>query len=339
MTGKPGSQPKAKNKLALDIGSDSIKLLEVGFSDKSVLNAIGFKKLPDRTGSGITESIKSLIEETNSKVEDANIGLSGASVIVRLISMPKMKDAELKNAIKFEAEKFISFNIEDCILDSQILSKNDSEGKLNVLLAAAKKSYVTERIKAVEAAGLSVALIDVDVFALANSFLKNFPSADPAKSFALINIGASAINLNIMRASTIGFARDMAMGANDFISVISKRLGVELRSAEDLKAVPADKAQDMLNHARQALAGFIDEARMSFSYYENQSGAGIDEIYVSGGAASIPGVAESLEENFGSKPVIWNPLQFLDMSSGKADPKIIENMKSSFAVASGLALR
>jgi type IV pilus assembly protein PilM len=286
------------------------------FSDKPRLTSIGLKKIPDRAKTNLSDSIKALFEESKIPLGDVIISVSGPNVLVRFITMPKMRDEDLKNAIRFEAEKFIPFNIKDCILDSQVLSKSDRENKVNIMLAAAKKDYVLARIKAVEEAGLSVTMVDVDAFALANSFLKNFPALDATKSFALLNVGASATNLSILRGPSIYFARDVAIGANDFLN-----------------------KPDAMNYAKQVLSNFMDEVRLSFSYYENQGGMGIDEIYISGGANDLAGLAEAFVENFASKPIAWNPLQYLDAASSGVDVKFMENSKSSFAVASGLVLR
>lgn len=336
---KSGTQIKAKTKVGLDIGTDYIKIIEVSFSDKPRLAALGMKKIPDHTKGALVDSIKTLFEESKISVNDVNISVSGPNVIVRFITMPKMRDDDLKNAVRFEAEKFIPFNISDCILDFQVLSKDDKENKVNIILAVAKKDYVLAKVKTVEEAGLSVALVDVDAFALTNSFLKNFPALDAAKSFALLNIGASVTNLSILRGPYTYLARDMAIGANDFLAAISKRLGVEFKSIEALKALPADNTPAVMNYVKQAFGNFMEEISSSFSYYENQGGMGIDEIYISGGVSNLIGLVEAFEEHFASKPILWNPLQYLDTASSAVDAKFVESAKSSFAVASGLVLR
>ncbi len=302
-------QAKAKVRAGLDIGSDSLKAVEITSSGSITrLSALGIKKISGHSSDALADSIKALAEEAKMSAKEVAISVSGPDVIVRFITMPKMKEDDLRSAIKFEAEKFIPFNISDCITDFQVLEKDSGENKTSVLLAVAKKAHVLERMKAVEQAGFAVSLVDVDGFALANSFLRNFPSIDASKSFALINIGARLTNLSILRGLSIYFTRDMVRGAADFM-------------------------------AAQALTGFMDEVRLSFSYYENQRGMGIDEIYISGGAANMAGLREAFTENFGSAPASWNPLQFLDAASLGLDAEFIEKQKHLFAISSGLALR
>jgi len=111
-----------------------------------------------------------------------------------------MTEEDLKGAIRFEAEKFIPFDINEYILDFHVLNKGDKEkGSVETLLAAVKKDHVWQKIKLVQAAGLNVRLVDVDSFAMTNSFVKNYPDLDPAKASALLNMGATLTNLSILR--------------------------------------------------------------------------------------------------------------------------------------------
>ena len=123
-----------------------------------------------------------------------NVAVSGPAVIVRFISMPKMRDEELKSAVRFEAEKFIPFNINDCLLDFQVLRKNEKEGKLDMVLVAAKRDLIVSKVETAQAAGFTVRAVDVDSFALANSFARAVkPAAPGEKTCAVVNIGYTEI--------------------------------------------------------------------------------------------------------------------------------------------------
>ena len=150
MTSGPG------NRVCLDIGSCAIKILQAsGPADKPVVTAIGSRGVIGVSGPGVSETLRSLSDEKKISAKDAYISLSGPSVIVRFISLPKMDEAALKGAIRYEAEKFIPYDISDCIVDYQTLRKDDKENKLNILLVAAKKEFVHERIRLVENAGFA----------------------------------------------------------------------------------------------------------------------------------------------------------------------------------------
>ncbi len=333
-------QARPKNKVGLDIGNFSVKMLEIsGTKDRPALIGLGLKNISGLSKDEVSHSIKDLSLEAKITSSEVNISVSGPSVIIRFISMPKMKEEDLKSAIKFEAEKFIPFNINDCIIDSQILARDDRENKLNILLVAAKKDYVDEKIKMVTQAGLSVATVDVASFALANSFLRNFQSLDPNKTFALLNIGANITNLSILRSGTIAFARDVSIGSSNFNTSIAKNLNIPIESAEELKISPGEKAQDVVTSVKPVMNTLLDDLKLSFGYYENQSGRGIDEIYISGGGACTIGLDETFQDVLGSKPTIWNPLEFLDISSANLEKSEIDKIKNSFAISAGLAAR
>ena len=332
-------QPKLKNRVGLDIGSSSVKIVEIASSGESLnLVCLGTKKVSDSVRGPLVEAIKSLSSEIKVTAKEAAISVSGPSVIVRFVSMPKMRDDELKGAIRFEAEKHIPFPINDCIVDHQILKKNDKEGKFEVLLVAAKKDFVMSKVSIAEESGFSVSAVDVDTFAVANAFLKSPSHASAGKTAALLNIGSNFTNVGIIRDGVLCFARDIAIGGNDFNQAISRALSIDIERAEDVKLSPKDRLQNVIACTKVVANNLLDETRLSLSYYENQSGRGVDEIYISGGSSGMPGFEALFQEAFESKPIFWDPLSFLNKSPG-GDMILIEKMKSFFAVAVGLALR
>lgn len=302
------SPMKTRNRLALDIGSDSLKMLEVsGPADKPKLTAIGFKKIAGFSKAEVSEAIKSLAIESRTSSKEMNISVSGSSVIVRFITMPRMKQEDLKGAVRFEAEKFIPFDIADCITDFYTVKKDDGDNRLSILVVAAKKEYIKERLKLVMDAGFTVNVVDVDSFSLVNAFLANFRSPEPGKSLALINMGVGSTNLSIVRDGAITFVRDVMINTPEAGMPIPREL--------------------------------TDDIKLSFGYYENQSGRSVDGIYVSGEGASLAGMDELFQESFGIKPMLWNPLIFIDTNSPGIDTNIITQMNGSFAIAAGLVLR
>jgi len=337
--GKKNS-PGIKHKVGLDIGSSSVKMVEVASSgDKSSLICLGMKRASGSVRGPLIEAIKSLSSEIHITAKEAAISISGPSVIVRFVSMPKMRDDELKGAIKFEAEKHVPFPIVDCIVDHQILRTNTKEGKLEILLVAAKKDLVMAKVSIAEESGFSVSAVDVDTFAVANAFLRSSSAVSTGKTAALLDIGSNFTNVGIVRDGSLCFARDIAIGGNDFSQAISKALSIDMKNAEELKLSPGGKLQDILACTKGITNNLLDDTRLSLSYYENQSGKGVDEICICGGSSGIPGLEALFHEAFESKPVFWDPLDSLDRSKGVFDTALIEKMKSSFAVAVGLALR
>jgi len=333
------ARSKLKKSLGLDMGSYTVKAVELsGSSDKISVSAFGTTRVASLSRQEAADSIKKLLSRSGMILKEAAISVSGPSVIERFITLPKMDAEALKGAIKFEAEKLIPFDVNDCILDHKILGKDDRENKINVLLVAVKKDHLMDRVKLAEEAGLAVRLVDVDMFAAANAFMRCFKN--PAdKTVAVLNMGASFTNISILRGEGVYFARDIAVGGNDYSSAISKKLNLDAAAAEELKLSPGEKAKDVIGCIRPALNSLLDEVKMSFSYYENQTGKGIDEIYVSGGGSDIVGLADAFQENFGSAPLILNPMHFAEVGLAGSDKGSLEKTGCSFTVAIGLALR
>lgn len=295
-----------KTKVGLDIGTYSLKIIEVaGLSEKPVLTGIGSKKILGLSGKDISDSIKTIAEESKISAKEVNISVAGPCVMVRFISMPRMNEKDLKSAIKFEAEKFIPVNINDCVIDFQVLGKDPKDNKMNILLAAVKKDYLSGRMRLVENAGFKVVSVNVDSFAVVNAFLKNFQANLGEKTHAILNIGARVTNLSILTGSVINFARDIAVGGDDF---------------------NIEKSKPVFNN-------LIDEVKLSFGYHENQGGKPVDELYVSGGGC-LKGLDDAIQEMFGSEPHHWNPLGFLDTATFDT-----AKFKDYFAVAAGLVAR
>ncbi|MFA6141790.1 MAG: type IV pilus assembly protein PilM [Candidatus Omnitrophota bacterium] len=332
----------ADNKAArvgLDIGTDAVKIVAASSAaDKTTLIALGMKDIRGVSRQELPEVIKQLAATAKISQKDVNISISGSSVIARFITMPKMDKEALKGAIRFEAEKFIPFDINDCMVDFQVMERDKAENKLNILLVAAKKEVVLEKIKIAEAAGFSVRLVDVDGFALANSFFKNFPALEPDKACALLNIGATFTNLCILKGGSLYFSRDVALGTNEFSTSIAKKLNVDRKAADELSVSAGPKAAEVTDCMKTVFGNLLEEVKLSFNYYENQGGKNIDEVYISGGGGSLLSIAEVFAESLGSKPSIWKPLEFMGKPAAGIDGELLAH-ESFFAIAAGLALR
>lgn len=327
--------------VGIDIGASLIKMLQVsGPAEKPIITGMGFKDVSGLSGAEISDSLKSIASESRISAKEAVISLSGPSVIVRFITLPKMNESALKGAIRYEAEKFIPYNISDCVVDFQTLNKDDKENKFGILLVAAKKEYVQEKIKTVEKAGFSVRVVDVDSFAVTNAFLRNHKTIDPNKSYAVLNMGGVHTNLSILKGDIIHFVRDVAIGGNDFTFAISRRLGVDQKSAEELKLRPVkEKEQEIAECVKNSFNDLLDEIKLSFGYYENQAGKGVDEVYISGGSANMGGFKDAFEDALGVQPISWDPLEFMDVSAAGIDAEALSGVRSSFGIAAGLCLR
>jgi len=329
---------KEKISVGLDIGSFSIKYAKIasgkGASGCRLLN-FGVHQLAGSYKEKIIEGLSAVTSELGEK--SVNISISGPSVVVRYVLLPSMKKEELDSSMQFEAEKYIPFNINEVILDHQILEPNVG-GKMRVLLVAAKKDLVQDKLKLLQEARLGINVIDVDSFALMNAFCLNDPDPNSTKIRALLNIGEGTSSVNILSRGLSYFTRDFLIGGGDITKALCDKLGIDIVSARELKHNPASREGEVAEISKPVLSNMLDEIKLSLSYYENQFGSGVDEIYLSGGSSNQAGLVQFFSENLGLTCQLWDPTRALSLSPNISKEEL-GNLKHELPVAIGLALR
>lgn len=343
---------KKKNPIGLDIGSAYIKAVQINDTKSGYALAL-FDMIPIQPGiigdgmivdkAKLIVSIKELLNKAGIKRNDAVISISGhSSVIIKKITIPLMTEDELGVSIKYEAEQYVPFDIKDVEIDFQILGpKLGEEGQMDVALVAVKKAVIKDYQEVVEKAGLDPIVVDVDSFALSNMYEMNYGIAE-RKNIALINVGASATNINILQNGLPVFARDSAIGSNHHTDALEKELGVSKEDAERLKmgrsvedVSPAD-VQLAINSASEEI---IAEIYRSFEFFRSSvSEEDISKIILSGGAAIIKGFPEAMSGRLGMEVEVANPFKNIKISE-KLDAAYIKEIAPIAAVAVGLGLR
>ncbi|MEW6027251.1 MAG: type IV pilus assembly protein PilM, partial [Planctomycetota bacterium] len=337
---------KGKPLVGLDIGSRAIKAVELSRSPKTERYAMsGYVYREIAPGEDLKEVLKAIWAEHNFHTNKVVTSVSGRSVIVRYITMPEMTDEELKNAIKYEASKYIPFEVDEVMLDCMRLphiKKDEGSGKpgkdMTVLLVAAKRDKLDEHITLLEQGGLWPMAVDVDCFALGNSFeLKQLinPSADIGnKVNALIDIGGAKTNVNIMLGLQVFFTREIYIAGNDFTETISKKMGLPENEAEQLKRNPQLKADEIKDYVSSLLDDLTHEIQLSFDYFEHQFDKPIENIYLSGGASLLQGLEESFDSTFNRKLIRWDPCESFEVVADKIDPVDLKKKASQLVIAS-----
>ena len=327
--------------VGLDIGTHAIKAVEVATSgDTHRLTKFSTTNiLSPLSEENIQSSLKTLLNELNPSAKDVNVSLSAPHAIVRFINMPRMKEEDLRNSLKYEAEKYIPFNINEVVIDVSILQDiAEDQNQMKVLLAAAKKTIIEQRLAVLKNCGFSASLIDIDSFACFNAFCNAQDKRSKTDNIVLLNIGHSQSNVVILKDDKPFFTRDIQIGGKDIVKNISRTLEIDDNKAEAILADPKDKSEIVTEAAKTALATLAEELRLSFGYYENQYGASISDIYLSGGLVGLKGLIEYLEESFDKKPLLWDPFEKFEKSE-KIDNANLDLVKSQLAVATGLAIR
>ncbi len=332
---------RSRTLLGIDFGSESIKAVEA-VKEKGRLRVVGFGKVelpaPDARGDALAD----LLKHCNFRTKRSATSVSGRSVIVRYLNMVEIPDENLKTAIRYEADRYIPFDLNEVVLDCHRIE--DAPGvaanEMKLLLVAVKRDVVDEQVKLLQAAGLLPEIIDVDAFALGNVFALGGPTYEMAagKVVALVDVGASKTVVDIVRAAESHFTREVYVGGNEITNAIAKRFGIEPFEGEQLKRAPASSEQEIAEAVVPSLEELGNEIQLSFDYYENQSDSKVEEVFVSGGGARVPGLEETFERIFERRTMTWNPLEGFDLDSGLDHQALLE-CAPALGVAAGLAAR
>jgi type IV pilus assembly protein PilM len=344
---------KKRSLVGVDIGSSAVKAVELkpagkGGMDFQLVN-IGIEALtPEAIVDGaimdsgaVIDAIQRLFSTQKIKTPDVATSVSGNAVIVKKISLPQMSEEELAESIHWEAEQYIPFDIQDVAIDYEVLEDGEG-GNMDVLLVAVKKDKISDYTSAISQAGRVPQVVDVDVFALQNCYEINY-GLDPGRVTALLNIGASIMNINMLRGGSTIFNRDIAVGGNQYTDAIQKDLNLSFDQAEALKrGAQVDGAgPESLDPILQTVSENIAmEIQKTFDFFKATSSEDrVDQIYLSGGTSRVYGLPDLLAERLDTPVEIMNPFNAVTYNPKDFDPDFIEEVGPSAAIAVGLAAR
>jgi len=335
-----------KSSIGLDIGSSYLKVVQLKDTKGGYeLELFDIVQLPPELivdGSIIdslrlVDSLKELLQKAKLKTKDAVISIAGhSSVIIKRVTLPEMSEEELSESIKFEAEQYIPFDIDEVNLDFQILGPKEEPGNMDVILVAVKKDIINEYISVVKEAGFNPLIVDVNPFALENIYEINY-EIEPDRNIAIVNIGASTININVLNGGVSVFTRDSAVGSNLHTEALQREFNLTYDAAERLKQgetvenVSAEDAHAVIESASDEIIG---EVSRSFEYFPED----ISEVILSGGCTFVKDFPKLLAEKVGIEVKVIEPFKNIRIPK-QFDITYLEEIGPIAAVAAGLALR
>ena len=268
---------KSKNLVGLDIGSSAVKLVELKDAKgggyrlvKTGIEPLSPEAIVDGAimdASLVVDTVNRVISSLNVRNNDFATSLSGHSVIIKKISLPAMSAEELAESIRWEAEQYVPFDINDVNLDYVVLEPGGGE-TMDVLLVAVKKDKIGDYTSVITQAGKTPVLVDVDAFAVQNAYEINYP-VEPGRVVALVNIGASVTNVNVLSGGNTIFWRDISFGGNQYTDAIQKQLSLGFEQADALKkgessgehSLPGDPPDPAVGF-RRPRAGAAEDLRL-----------------------------------------------------------------------------
>ncbi|PYN37059.1 MAG: pilus assembly protein PilM [Candidatus Rokuibacteriota bacterium] len=337
---------KTSDIFGLDIGSSSVKALQLRDAGGTPrLTALGMASLPpDAITDGsikdaptVIEAIRSAVSKAGIKARETAIAISGRELIIKKVQIPEVPAREVHDVVQLEAEHHIPFAIDEVFLDYHTVGQHG--GVMDLILVAVKKSKVLEYASVVSEAGFEPSIVDVDGFALGNQFELNFPD-ERTEAVALIDIGASTMKTNVVRAGATIFARDIPFGGNNYTQAIAQQLKIPFEQAEAAKlGRDVGVRWEAVVPALEAVSRELSlEVQRTFDYFASTAESErIGRIVLAGGCSLLPGLNDYLASNWGIPVELSRPFARIGV-----DPAYGEEVNAAgpaLAVAVGLGLR
>jgi len=347
---------KFKESVGIDLGSHSVKVVHLkrlhdGFK---LLNyeirptvAQGVEYIPsdlrpERYGPVLVEIFKTL-RINPKKVQHLVSSVGGDNTSIKQIKTIFLPDDELESALFFEAKKHIPISGSDMVLDYQVLSVEEKTNNMNILLGATSKELLNEHTNALQTAGLSPNLVDIDSLAIANSFVLNAFVEDGV--YVLLNLGAHRTNMVIWGPDSKFFSRDIPYGGYHFTRDIMRKRSMEWKEADDYKmewgllddpSNPDVRTLSMLDITEKPTEdAIVEEIRRSLRFYVKEAGnSDFRKVYIMGGTAKLRGLLEYIQEKVSIPTEVFMPFINVEMPE-----KFMDKKDPQLALAIGLAMR
>ncbi|MEE8192420.1 MAG: type IV pilus assembly protein PilM [Gemmatimonadales bacterium] len=338
----------SKSTVALDIGSGYLKLVAIDHGKgEPVLSRVAVAPvLADAIVEGevmdpdiVADTVQGLFKSAGIKQKQVVVAVGGRDVIIKKIQVDRMKESDAYEVVRWEAQQHVPFDIEAVELDFQILDPDGEGLQMDVLLVAAKRDLVEDKLQLLAQAGLEAVIVDVDAFALHNAFELNYPEAKQGV-VALLNIGHEVTNVNILLGGIPLLTRDLSIGTRKFREDLQRERGM---SAEDADALlqgyelTADLEPYVQNRGEEMAVGL--ERAGAFLQTAARDAGTLQRVYCCGGGARIPGLSDVLGQRLRLPVEVATPLQRLRVKDQVFDTVNADEVGPLLMLATGLALR
>ncbi len=344
---------KSKPVLGIDITATAIKLLELSKSGgKYRIESYSVEPLPANSvvekniadADAVGEAIGRAVKKSGSRIKAGAAAVAGSAVITKVITMPAdISEDDMESQIQLEADQYIPFPLEEVNMDFEIMGPTEeSEGQVNVLLAASRSENVDLRIAALEVGGLEAKIVDVEAFALENTVAMmagDLFSGGEDKVIAVADVGSAVTTFSVLENLKIIYSREQAFGGAQLTEDIQRRYGLSFEEAGLAKkqgGLPDNYGPEVLEPFKESMAQQISRAQQFF--FSSSSIAQIDHLILAGGCASIDGISEIVEAAVGIPTIVANPFANMTLSS-RIPAQALSNDAPSLMVSCGLALR
>jgi type IV pilus assembly protein PilM len=339
---------RSKTSVGLDIGSGLIKVAVIDHSKKEpeLVRVAVVPLLADAIVEGevmdpgiVAEAIQGALAAAGVKGKNVVTAVGGRDVIIKKIQIERVKEAQARELMRWEAEQHVPFDMESVELDFQILDPDADGVEMSVLLVAAKRELIEAKMRILTDAGIDGGMVDVDAFALHNAFELNHPNAMQG-IVALVNMGHEVTNINILDEGIPILTRDIAVGTRRFREDLQRERGVSADEAQRLL-----QGYDRSPHLDAVLEGRGEEVAVgieraaAFLASSSRNGGQVRAVYTCGGGSRIPGLTAVLADRLRLSVQQANPLANLRIRDGAMDSLVTDEVAPLLMLPIGLALR
>lgn len=350
-----------KETFAVDIGSSSVKVLQLGRtpgargSGWSVLgmghSPISRAVVADKTvvdPEALALAIEQAVAKARIRSRNAITAMPASQATRKTVVMPKdLSEIEQENFMQVEAPNHIPFPLDEVRMDFEILGQNDAEkNSYDVQLVAVKTEDLQQRVDALAAANLVIDVMDIDEFAIERVMrfvTAQNPLSDTNEHIeALIDIGHEFSVLYVLKDGRSIYTREQNFGMKQLTDEVSRRFSLSAQdtqaqlSLEKESSLPPEYHNEVLPQFRLEVASQIN--RLIQYFFAATSHNRVSRIWISGGGGSLSNISEEVHDLTGVKTAVINPLGYAQVENG-ADPAYIQAMGPSFLTAFGLAMR
>ena len=339
--------------IGIDVSSTAVKLLELsGGGNKYKVESYAVEPLPANSVveknitdvEAVGDSIRRALKRAGTKNKFSALAVAGSAVITKVITMPaNISEDEMASQIELEADQYIPYALDEVNLDFEVIGPSETDPeRVDVLLAASRSENVDIRVAAVDIAGLTCKIVDVEAFALENAFgviARDLPTGGMGETVALVDIGATMTSLSVLSDNKIVYAREQAFGGKQLTEEIQRRYGLTYEEAGLAKrqgGLPENYVPEVLEPFKESMAQQVNRS-LQFFYSSSQVGQ-VDRIVLAGGCASIENSDRVVADKTGVDVQTANPFSHMALAS-KLNAEALANDAPSLMIACGLAMR
>jgi type IV pilus assembly protein PilM len=336
-----------KQTVGLDIGSGLIKVAVIDHSrrEPELTRVAVAPLLADAIVEGevmdpgiVADAIQGALADAGVSAKDVVTAVGGRDVIIKKISIERVKEQQARELMRWEAEQHVPFDMESVELDFQILDPDADGVEMNVLLVAAKRELVESKVRVLTDAGLNPAVVDVEAFALHNAFELNHPTA-MSGVVCLLNIGHDVTNINILDEGVPLLTRDLTVGTRRIREDLQRERGLSAEAAQQLiQGFDRSPHLDAVIETRGEEIAVGVERAAAFLAQNSRAGT-MRALYTCGGGSRIPGLNDMLGARLRVKVAQANPLANLKVRDGALESLVTDEIAPLLMLPIGLALR